>query len=245
MAIILDGDNGGTLPKVGIGLAATRPLAVASTSSLSGGNASIYMEGSNNTERFEIRSSFQPTFQGKTSGGTVASPTATPIDTPLFALGGSGHTGTDWVTVNSSLIRMMASENWTPTAYGSKIGFYTTPIGTTAFTEKMVIEDVRIKTIGSVFNPRAAAHTGAFDLTVGNNFSCAPTGPITLTFSNFISGQSGLIYLPNPSGYAISKTSSMACDANCLATLSAPGNYVLAYFSGSTGVQVTYSQNVT
>jgi hypothetical protein len=103
----------------------------------------------------------------------------------------------------------------------------------------------RINTIGAVYNPRAAANTGAFDLSVGNNFSCTPTGPITLTFSNFISGQSGLIYLPNPSGYAISKTSSMACDANCLATLSAPGNYVLAYFSGSTGVQVTYSQNVT
>jgi hypothetical protein len=99
----------------------------------------------------------------------------------------------------------------------------------------------RINVIKSSYSTRIAANTGAIDLTLGNNFSCSPTGAMTITFSNLKNGQSGYIFIVNPSGYAISKTSAMACDASCLASISAPGNYLLSYQCGDSYAFVTYS----
>lgn len=348
----------GTDPKVGIGTTPARPLDVASSATLAAGSASIFMQGSNNTERFEIRSNAQPTFQGKTCGGTIASPTATPADTPLFALGGSGYDSSGWVTGNYALVRMYSGESWTTSAHGTYIDFVTTANGTLTGNQKMKLDGTgnliftqtsqriqgdfsnattsnrllfqssttngntaigaipngtstssnfaafaaadpnnssfirlrtngtlsylesskngtgtflplafttyndtermrieadsaaRIQTTGAVYNPRVtvtpsgASLTATFDLTLGNNFTCAITFATTLTITNVKDCQTGTIILNNSSGYAISKDSTIGADANFLATVSAPGLYLIGYSSGGTNVRISYTQNV-
>lgn len=82
----------------------------------------------------------------------------------------------------------------------------------------------------------------SFDMSVTNNFSCTVSGAGTLTFTNITAGQSGFIYLSNPSAYTISKASAVKCGASMLATISAAGTYLLNYFSpDGTSVYVTAS----
>lgn len=82
----------------------------------------------------------------------------------------------------------------------------------------------------------------SFDMAVGNNFSCTPTGAGTLTFTNITSGQSGYVFLNNSGGYAISKASSVKAGASFLTTISAAGAYMISYFSpDGTNVYVTSS----
>lgn len=76
-----------------------------------------------------------------------------------------------------------------------------------------------------------AANTGSFDMNVENNFTCTPTGTVTLTFTNITAGQSGFITLVNGSNYTISKASAVKVASGLLTTLSATGTYLLSYFS--------------
>lgn len=86
----------------------------------------------------------------------------------------------------------------------------------------------------------------SFDMSVGNNFACTPTGTGTLTFTNITSGQSGYIYLDNTGGYAISKASAVKAGSTFLTTISASGIYNLAYFApNGTTVVITSSQAVS
>ena len=48
---------------------------------------------------------------------------------------------------------------------------------------------------------------GSFDMDAGQNFSCTPTGSITLTFTNIANGQSGFILLANPTPQTVSPVS--------------------------------------
>ena len=120
-----------------VGIGTTTPntsLVIESSTTVGSGNASLLIEGNSNTERVELRSAGAtpgPAFQGRGWGGTIASPTATQSGMDIFILGGSGFDGTNIVTVNSSVIKMTASENWTSTANGSYIHLDTTPNGLT------------------------------------------------------------------------------------------------------------------
>jgi hypothetical protein len=82
---------------------------------------------------------------------------------------------------------------------------------------------------------------GSFDMNAGNNFSCTPTGTITLTFTNITAGQSGFIKLVNGSNYTVAAASSTKVATGVLTTLSATGTYMLSYFSDGTNVFVTAS----
>lgn len=87
-----------------------------------------------------------------------------------------------------------------------------------------------------------AANTGSFDMNVENNFTCTPTGAITITFTNITAGQSGFITLVNGSNYTISKASAVKVATGLLTTLSATGTYQLSYFSpDGTNIYLTAS----
>jgi len=88
----------------------------------------------------------------------------------------------------------------------------------------------------------SAANTGSFDMNVENNFTCTPTGAVTLTFTNITAGQSGFITLVNGSNYTISKASAVKVASGLLTTLSATGTYLLSYHSpDGTNVYLTAS----
>ena len=86
-----------------------------------------------------------------------------------------------------------------------------------------------------------AANTGSFNMNTTNNFSCTPTGSVTLTFTNFTSGQSGFILLVNNSNYAITAAATTKVAAGALSTISATGTYLLSYFSDGTNAYLTTS----
>ena len=67
---------------------------------------------------------------------------------------------------------------------------------------------------------RASGHVttdndGNFDLQVGNDFQCTPTGNFTLTFSNPAAGQSGNVLLINSGGHTVSAHASRCNQRRC------------------------------
>jgi len=81
----------------------------------------------------------------------------------------------------------------------------------------------------------------SFDLAVGNNFTCTPTGTGTLTFTNHTAGQSGYVLLINTGGYPISAAATTKVTAALLATVSAAGTYLISYYDNGTNAYCTAS----
>jgi len=82
---------------------------------------------------------------------------------------------------------------------------------------------------------RASGHVttdndGSFDLAVGNDFKCTPSGNFTLTFTNPAAGQSGNVILINSGGHTVAAHASVAINADTLTALSTAGTYALAYY---------------
>jgi len=82
---------------------------------------------------------------------------------------------------------------------------------------------------------RASGHVttdndGSFDLAVGNDFKCTPSGDFTLTFTNPAAGQSGNVILINSGGHTVAAHASVAINADTLTALSTAGTYHLAYY---------------
>ena len=82
---------------------------------------------------------------------------------------------------------------------------------------------------------------GSFDQNGGNNFSCTPSGNITLTFTNHTSGQSGYILFDNAGGHTISLHANTKGDANLASTLSTAGTYLVSYLDNGTNAYLTTS----
>ena len=101
---------------------------------------------------------------------------------------------------------------------------------------------------------RASGHVttdndGSFDLAVGNDFQCTPSGNFTLTFTNAAAGQSGNILLINSGGHTVSAHADVAINATALTALTTAGTYHLAYYcsaaSGNNTIAVSASGALT
>jgi hypothetical protein len=95
-------------------------------------------------------------------------------------------------------------------------------------------------------NARGAVTTDndlSFNLAVGNNFSCTPTGGGTLTFTNHLAGQSGFVLLINSGGHAISAHANTKINAADLTAISVAGTYTLSYFDSGTNAYVSVSRS--
>ena len=101
---------------------------------------------------------------------------------------------------------------------------------------------------------RASGHVttdndGSFDLSVGNDFKCTPSGNFTLTFTNATAGQSGNILLINSGGHTVSAHADVAINATALTALATAGTYHLGYYcsasSGNNTIAVSASGALT
>lgn len=79
-----------------------------------------------------------PSYFGIGARGTLGSPTASLTGDVLGRFGGRGHSGTGFTTTRGR-IEFVTNENWSSTANGTDIKFFTTQPTTTAATEKMII----------------------------------------------------------------------------------------------------------
>tara|TARA_R110002012_G_scaffold315751_1_gene529967 strand:- start:1313 stop:3133 length:1821 start_codon:yes stop_codon:yes gene_type:complete len=91
---------------------------------------------------------------------------------------------------------------------------------------------------GSQRSTPVTDNDGSFDMNLGNNFTCTPSGNFALTFTNITAGQGGLIYLINSGGHTVTKHSSVVVDANLLSTVTAAGTYLLGYYAPTASVIV-------
>jgi hypothetical protein len=78
---------------------------------------------------------------GRKARGTSAAPTAVQNGDGLLALSGRGYGTTHFGVGGGATIGMSATENYTDTAMGGQINFFTTPNGTTTFLQRMTITD--------------------------------------------------------------------------------------------------------
>jgi len=110
--------------------------------------------------------------------------------------------------------------------------------------EKLETTSTGIDVTGTVTTDTARSadvvdNDGSFDLDAGTNFTCTPTGNITLTFTNIPDGQSGTIVLVNTGGYTISAAATTkVMGADMLTTITTAGTYVIGYISDGTNVRV-------
>ena len=87
---------------------------------------------------------------------------------------------------------------------------------------------------------------GSFDMDERNNFTCTPTGAISISFSNIAEGQSGFIYLDNSAGVTVSRPNTTLADNTSFGALSSAGKYLVSYLSvDTTNVAITSSVALT
>jgi hypothetical protein len=158
---------------------------------------------------------------------------------------------TNFTTARSNLgLGTVATESTVPVSKGGSGATTLTGIlkgnGTSAFTAATAGTDyVAVGTASTFTTPQRGAITTdndlSFDLSVGNNFTCTPTGTGTLTFTNHTAGQSGYVLLINTGGYAISAAATTKVTAALLATVSAAGTYLISYYNNGTNAYLTAS----
>jgi hypothetical protein len=71
---------------------------------------------------------------------------------------------------------------------------------------------------------------GSFDLNASNDFTCTPTGSITIGFTNETAGQSGNILLVNTTPQVISVGADVFIAEGDLTTINAAGTYLMSYY---------------
>ena len=116
--------------------------------------------------------------------------------------------------------------------------------GTTIFT---INDDIGVS--GRAVGHVTTDNDGSFDLAVGNDFQCTPSGDFTLTFTNPAAGQSGNVFLINSGGHTVSAHASVAINATALTALATAGTYHIAYYcsaaSGNNTIAVSASGALT
>lgn len=86
--------------------------------------------------------------------------------------------------------------------------------------------DITGKATGDV----TAENDGSFDLNSSNDFTCTPTGSITISFTNETAGQSGNILLVNITPQVISVGADVFMAAGDLTTINTAGTYLMSYY---------------
>jgi hypothetical protein len=147
---------------------------------------------------------------GRTARGSVVSPTATQNNDILMRIAGNGWGSTGFAPLGVARIDIVATENYTDSARGSKIVMYNIANGSNTVQEIASFNANAIEFTGTVYpakgfiyDPRefAAAQT-AVTIDFANNVvlkaNCA--ADITFSFANYTSGKQVEVWLTNTSG---------------------------------------------
>jgi hypothetical protein len=153
----------------------------------------ISVANSGDNATIEIQSyAGSPVLVGYRFNGTPASKTAVASGNNLMLVGGAGYNGTA-NTGSSSLISIIATEDWSTTAYGSKIVFATTPNTTTGRVTAVTIgQDQSLTAAGNVILPSTSGTNG-----YGLKFDSGANGQIAVFQALDAGGASYLFYATN------------------------------------------------
>lgn len=158
---------------------------------------------------------------GRSARGTATSPTATQNNDVLMRITGNGWGTTGFSPTGVARIDIVATENYTDTARGSKIVIYNTIDGSNTVSEiasfnanTVTVTGVISPQKGFIYTPRefAGAQT-AITINFANNVvlraNC--TADITFSFANYTAGKQVEVWLTNTSG--LTRTVTHGCSA--------------------------------
>jgi hypothetical protein len=139
--------------------------------------ASIHVGSADATHNFLYFDSFAGItgLVGRRAGGTIGTKAATENAATILGIYAYGHTGSAYTTASNAVIRLSASETWTPTANGTLINFGTTPNGSTTMTTRMTINNAGNVGIGET-NPDTELHLSKNTGLTMSNGSSSSTG---------------------------------------------------------------------
>ncbi len=138
-----------------------------------------------------------PLIAGQKAGGTSASPTPPSINNNLLFLGGRGYANGGFSNGSSGTIRIIANEDFTPTANGTYLSFSTTPNTTLDVSERMRIAHDGNVGIGTI-NPTRKLHIsqGTSGVTPSSNAKVFIEGNANtyLNFGTPDNSESGILF---------------------------------------------------
>lgn len=190
--------------------------ATATSQTLSQNGTMLHITGKANTpsriifDAFSSDGSAYGIVAGRTARGTVSSPTATQNNDVLMRLAGNGWGTTGFAPLGVARIDIVATENYTDSARGSKIVFYNVQEGTNTVSR---IAEFNANTVtftgvvgpekGFIYTPRilTGAQTAitinfATDSMIRATFSST----LTMSFSNYTYGKVVEVWLTNTAG---------------------------------------------
>jgi len=201
--------------------------ATATVQPLSQSGTMIHVTGRANTpariiyDSFSTDGSAYSLVAGRSARGTVASPTATQNNDVLMRMAGNGWGTTGFAPLGVGRIDVVATENYTDTARGSKIVFYNIPNGSNTVQEiasfngdAVHFDGYVYPEKGFIYAPRlfAAAQT-AITIDFANNavLRANVAADYAVSFSNFVPGKQVELWLTNTSG--LNRTFTHGCSA--------------------------------
>ena len=173
---------------------------------------------------------------GRTSRGTVVLPTATQNNDILLRVAGNGWGTTGFAPLGVARIDIVAAENYTDAARGSRINFYNTKNGTNTVSEiasfnadSVTFTGVVNPAKGFIFTPRIL--TGAqtaitIDFATDSTIRATFNSSLTIGFSNYTYGKVVETWLTNTAGNGQTIT------LGALANNSTTGSTTLSVASG-------------
>ena len=182
---------------------------------------------------------------GRTARGTVASPTATQNNDVLMRLAGNGWGTTGFAPLGVARIDVVATENYTDLARGSKIVFYNVPNGSNVVNQIASFNADSIEFTGTVAPNKGFIYTPtilpgsqtAFTINFATTslIKANIAADCTITLSNYVTGKVVEVWILNTSG--ANRTVTHGCSAenstvnSTTVTLPATSSAYLRYFS--------------
>jgi hypothetical protein len=182
---------------------------------------------------------------GRSARGTAAAPTASQNNDVLLRLAGNGYGTTSFAPIGVSRIDIVASENFTDTARGSRIEFYNVAEGSNTVTKIASFNANSSQFLGSVepekgFIYRPTILQGAqtaftIDFSTTSLIKATLTADLTIALSNYVQGKVVEVWLTNTGG--TNRTVTHGCTAtnssenSATFTISATSSAHLKYFS--------------
>jgi hypothetical protein len=182
---------------------------------------------------------------GRSARGTASAPTATQNNDVLLRLAGNGFGTTRFAPLGVSRIDIVAAENFTDAARGSRIKFYNVPNGSNTVSEIASFNAESVQFTGTVnpqkgfiYNPTilAGAQTAfTIDFSTTSLIKATLAADCTITLSNYVHGKVVEVWLTNTGGAARTIThgctATNATDNSTTFTMSGTSSAYLRYFS--------------
>ena len=144
---------------------------------------------------------------GRSARGTASAPTATQNGDVLLRLAGNGYGTTGFAPLGVSRIDIVAAENFTDTARGSRIKLYNVPNGSNAVTEIASFNATSVEFLGSVnpqkgfiYTPRVPAGNQTaitIDYSTDSMIKANLVADLTISHTNYTAGKVVEVWLTN------------------------------------------------